>query len=64
MVEVGKTYEVFAPRGARKLDEIEVTEILGTTIACHSLPFDYDTAYDLADGITLKEIEADKEEHK
>jgi hypothetical protein len=59
MVEVGKKYKVYAPMKRRLLDEIEVTEIDDSAFYCHSTLFDYDTAYDLSDGIVLEQAESD-----
>lgn len=55
MIEVGKYYTVYAPFGGRKLDEVVVTKIVGSAFYCHSIMFDYDTSYDLSDGIVIKE---------
>lgn len=57
MVEAGKKYRVYAPMKGRLLDEVEVTEIGGSVFYCHSTLFDYDTAYDLSDGIVVEQIE-------
>lgn len=56
MVEVGKKYKVYAPMKSRLLDEVEVTEIVGSAFYCYSTLFDYDTAYDLSDGIVVEEV--------
>lgn len=61
MVEVGKKYKVYAPMKRRLLDEVEVTEIVGSAFYCYSTLFDYDTAYDLSDGIVVEQIEAEAE---
>ena len=51
-----KDFDVYAPFGGRKLDEIHVNKVInGNVLQCHSLAFDYDTAYYLSDGITLVE---------
>ena len=59
MIEVGKKYKVYAPMKSRLLDEVEVTEVDGNAIYCYSTLFDYDTAYDLSDGIVLEQVESD-----
>ena len=56
VVEVGKKYKVYAPMKRRLLDEVEVTEIAGSTFCCYSLMFNYNTAYDLSDGIIVEQI--------
>ena len=56
MVEVGKKYKVFSPMKRRLLDEVEVTGVAGSAFYCHSIAFDYDTAYDLSDGIVVEEL--------
>ena len=62
MVEVGKKYKVYAPMKRRLLDEVEVTKIVGSAFYCYSTLFDYDTAYDLSDGIVVEQTESgDKE---
>lgn len=59
MVEVGKKYKVYAPMKKRLLDEVEVTEIVGSAFYCYSTLFDYDTAYDLSDGIVVEQVESE-----
>ena len=59
MVEVGKKYKVYAPMKRRLLDEVEVTEIDGSAFYCYSTLFDYDTAYDLSDGIVVEQVESE-----
>lgn len=59
MVEVGKKYKVYAPMKRRLLDEVEVTEIVGSAFYCYSTLFDYDTAYDLSDGIVVEQAGAE-----
>jgi hypothetical protein len=59
MVEVGKKYKIYAPMKRRLLDEVEVTEILDSAFSCYSTMFDYDTAYDLSDGIVVEQIESE-----
>ena len=59
MVEVGKKYKVYAPMKRRLLDEVEVTEIAGSVFYCYSILFDYDTAYDLSDGIVVEQTETE-----
>ncbi len=61
MVEVGKRYKVYAPMKRRLLDEVEVTEIQGSVFSCYSTLFDYDTAYDLSDGIIVEPLENEGE---
>jgi len=60
MIKVGKKYKVYAPMKRRLLDEVEVTEIVGSTFYCYSTLFDHDTAYDLSDGIVLEQIESEE----
>jgi len=60
MVEVGKRYKVYAPMKRRLLDEVEVTEIDGSAFYCYSRLFDYDTAYDLSDGIVVEKAESEE----
>lgn len=60
MVEVGKKYKVYAPMKSRLLDEVEVTEVVGSAFYCYSTMFDYDTAYDLSDGIIVEQNENKK----
>ena len=62
MVEVGKQYKVYAPMKRRLLDEVEVTEIEGSAFDCYSLMFDYDTGYDLSDGIVVEPLESEGKE--
>lgn len=62
MVEVGKRYKVYAPMKRRLLDEVEVTEIDGSAFYCYSTLFDYDTAYDLSDGIVVEQAESEGKE--
>ena len=59
MVEVGKKYKVYAPMKRRLLDEVEVTEIEGSAFYCHSIAFDYDTAYDLSDEIVVEQVKSE-----
>lgn len=61
MVEVGKKYKVYAPMKRRLLDEVEVTEIVGNAFYCYSTFFEYDTSYDLSDGIVVEQIESEEE---
>lgn len=56
MVEVGKRYRVYSPMKRRVLDEVEVKEVVGSTFYCYSIAFDYDTGYDLSDGIVVEEL--------
>ena len=56
MVEVGKKYKVYAPMKRRLLDEVEVKGIIGSIFYCYSTLFDYDTAYDLSDGIVVEDV--------
>ena len=58
MVEVGKKYKVYAPMKRRLLDEVEVTEIDCSAFYCYSTLFDYDTSYDLSDGIVVEQVES------
>lgn len=60
MVEVGKRYKVYAPMRRRLLDEVEVTETKGSAFYCYSTMFDYETAYDLSDGIVVELIESEE----
>lgn len=62
MVEVGKKYKVYAPMKRRLLDEVEVTEIVDSAFYCYSTLFEYDTAYDLEDGIVVERIEDEPKE--
>ena len=55
IVELGKIYDIYAPTG-RKLDTVKVTELCGTAFYCHSVLFEYDTGYDLSDGIKVTEV--------
>lgn len=59
MVEVGKKYKVYAPITRRLLDEVEVTGVTGDAFYCHSIMFDYDTAYYLSDGIFVEQVESE-----
>ena len=64
MVEVGKKYKVYTPYTPMKrrlLDEVEVTEVVGSAFYCYSTLFDYDTAYDLSDGIVVEQAESEIE---
>lgn len=61
MVEVGKKYKIYAPMKRRLLDEVEVTGIEGSAFYCYSLMFDYETAYDLSDGIVVEQVESEGE---
>ena len=56
MVEVGKTYRIYAPNNGRQLDDVEVTKVVGRAFYCYSLLTDVDTSYDLHDGIEVKEL--------
>lgn len=60
VVEVGKNYQVYAPFKRRLLDEVEVTEVVGSCFYCYSTMFDYDTAYDLSDGIVVEQIDSEE----
>ena len=57
MVKVGKRYRVYSPIKRRLLDEVEVTEVAGSAFYCYSTMFDYDTSYDLSDGIVVEQVE-------
>lgn len=61
MVEVGKKYKVYAPMKRRLLDEVEVTEIVGSAFLCHSILSDQDTDYDLWDGIVVEQVKSEEE---
>ena len=62
MVEVGKKYKVYTPMKGRLLDEVEITVIVGSAFYCHSTLFDYDTGYDLSDGIVVEQLEIGEDE--